>query len=77
MLSTLFLGILVSAADAGTVRPSVTGVEDARAVHVLFGEDGQMVSTCVAAAAGWSCSPVSMDDPTPVFLMVKQPRLEF
>ena len=70
MFLTLLLGILVPAADAATVRPSVTGVEDARAVHVLFGEDGQMVSTCVAASAGWSCSPVNVDGPTPVFLMV-------
>ena len=70
MWSTLLLGAVVSAADAGTVHPSVNGVGDARAVHVLFGEDGETVSTCLAASQGWSCSPVDVNRASPVYLMV-------
>ena len=70
MWPALFLGAIVSAADAGTVQPSVVGVGDARAVNVLFGEDGQTVSTCSKASGGWSCSPVDIHSSTPVYLMV-------
>ncbi len=70
MWPTLFLGAIVSAADAGTVQPSVTGVGDALAVNVLFGEDGQTVSTCSNASEGWSCSPVEINSSTSVYLMV-------
>ncbi len=70
MWSTILLGSMISAAGAGTVQPSVTGLSDAKAVHVLFGQDGQTISTCLAASDGWFCSPVDVSNPTPVYLMV-------
>jgi len=70
MLLIFLVTLTMSSAQAESVRPSVTQVSDARAVHLLFGEDGETVSNCVPTTDGWSCAAVDVESPTDVHLLV-------
>jgi hypothetical protein len=64
------MAMLSAPAQAVPVRASVTNVENASAVHILFGDDGEMVSSCVPTTGGWSCAGVEIDGLIDAYLMI-------
>ncbi len=70
MSLSILMAAFLASAQAESVRPAVTQVSDARAVHLLFGQDGETVSNCVSTNDGWSCSSVETTNPTDIHLLV-------
>ena len=70
MFVALLLALFSGAAHAVAVRPSVTGVEGADSVHLLFGEDGEDVASCVPTTGGWSCSGGEIDGIIDAYLLI-------
>jgi len=77
MFFALLFALFSGAAHAVAVRPSVTGVEGAGSVHLLFGEDGEDVASCVPATGGWSCSGVEIDGIIDAYLLIDTDLVSF
>jgi hypothetical protein len=70
MIFPWVMAMLSAPVHAVPVRASVTNVENASAVHILFGDDGETVSSCVPSTGGWSCAGVDIDGLIEAHLMI-------
>jgi hypothetical protein len=70
MIFPWVMAMLSAPVHAVSVRASVTNVENASAVHILFGDDGETVSSCVPSTDGWSCAGVDIDGFIDAHLMI-------
>lgn len=67
--------LLVNAALAAPLQPGVTGLDTAKAVHLVFDDAAGTTSGCVSTDKGWSCSPVDVERPVNVGVVVDQALL--
>ena len=69
------LALMISAAMAAPLQPGVTGLDSAKAVHLVFDDAAGTTSGCVSTDKGWSCAPVDVDRPVNVGLVVGETLL--
>jgi len=60
----------MAAAIAAPLQVGVTGADDARAIHLLFGDAGEVSSPCLPTSKGWVCDSVDVDRPTSLGVIV-------
>jgi len=70
MIFLWVMSVLSAPAHAVEVHTSVTNVDNASAVHILFGDDGETVSRCVSTTGGWSCAGVDIEGLVDTHLMI-------
>lgn len=61
---------LASIAAAAPLNVGLTGVESAKAVHLLFGESGDTISSCVPTTEGWACEAVDVVRSAPISVVI-------
>jgi len=59
-----------AAAVAAPLQVGVTGVDDARAIHLLFGDAGDVSTSCLPTSKGWACDSVDVERPSPLGVVV-------
>ena len=60
----------IAAATASPLQVSVTGADDAKAVHVFFGDAGEVMASCHPGSKGWYCDSVDVARPSTVGVIV-------
>lgn len=66
------LAFMISTALAAPLETGVTGLSNAKAVHVVFDDAAGTTSGCVSTPKGWACAGVDVDRPVNVGLIVDE-----
>ncbi len=67
--------LMISTALAAPLQTGVTGLDDAKAVHLVFGDADATTSACVPTSKGWACESVDVDRPVELGLVVDETLL--
>ena len=69
------LALMISTALAAPLQTGVTGLDNAKAVHVAFDDAAGTTSACVSTPKGWACGSVDVDRPVNMGLIVDESLL--
>ena len=69
------IALMISTALAAPLQTGVTGLDDAKAVHLVFGDADATTSACVPTSKGWACASVDVERPVELGLVVGEALL--